>query len=160
MAKAIFTLMKIDPKRYWPQVLPGWKMRLSEVSNGHYEVLLTDDYGRQAGTSGIDPNETSVLCEQYALDIEKQISKNFSKFLFDVFILKLKKKVITDQRYNYAAFGSWLIEVANKRVLFDGKEDNLIFEDKEHKIWTERSVIKTAISTLTIKDINELVVKL
>jgi hypothetical protein len=147
--------MIIDPRRLWPEVLPGWKMRLNEASYGHYEVLITDDFGRQAGTSGTDADVVVATCEQYVLDIERQISKNLNGFLYDLFKLKLKKANITDQNYNDAVFGSWFIEIADKRLVFDGKDSCLFFQYKENEDWQDNIAIEMA--DITIKAINELI---
>src|SRR5690606_7004236 len=68
-------------------------------------------------------------CERYAFDIEKQISKNWGRFLFDYSILKLSGKSVTEQKYHSEAFGSWYIVCNNKRLIYDGRDQVLIIQD-------------------------------
>jgi len=152
--------MRIDPQKFWPERLPGWKMGLNVVSRYRIEVLIVDDYGRQAGATGTDDDLGIAIatCEQYVLDIERQISKNFERFLYDLFVLKLNKKVFTNKEYNYTAIGSWFIEIADKQLIFDGNDGDLTFRHKEGDVWLNDISIK--IAELTIKDIDELIEKL
>lgn len=59
------------------QILPGWTLYFNEVSNGVYKVLLTDDFGRQVSTTDQSISHAIKTCEDYAFDIEKQVSKRW-----------------------------------------------------------------------------------
>ena len=147
--------MRIDPRRYWPEVMPGWKMQSREVSNGHYEVLLTDDYGRQASTSGTDPDIIKATAQQYVLDIERQLKGTFSLFLYNLFKMRLADKGISKERYDNETFGSWYIEINSKRLIFDGRDFLFVFQYKQKDDWNDSLTIP--LSEFIISDLNKLV---
>jgi len=66
-------------------------------------------------------------------DIEKQISKNWNKFLFDLCLQRLTDIDLTNKEYNDEAFGSWLIERHDKRIIYDGKDSWFITQTKKTK---------------------------
>lgn len=128
-------------------------MRLSEISNGYYEVLLVDNYGRQASTSDNNPDVARTTCEQYVLDIERQISKNYDKFLYDLLVLKLDKKAITNKGHD-DDFGSWFIEVGNKKIVFDKKLGLKLKQDVDEAGGDQLAV---QVALITIIDINKII---
>lgn len=125
------------------QILPGWTLHVDEVSNNVYKVSLIDKFGREGGTTDTDLDKAISICESYAFDIERQISKNWTKFLYDTCVLKLKDKGIVENQYHDEAFGSWYI-LLKDRILFDGR--NSVFCTQIYNIndWfdTERIEIK------------------
>src|SRR6185312_16697019 len=106
--------------------LPGWTTKIDEISNGVFKVTLTDKFGRKAEVVDNATDETIDKTLSYAFDIEKKVSSNWNKFLFDLCLLRLKDKTITKESYNDKDFGSWLIEVVDKRLLYLGKESWLV----------------------------------
>jgi hypothetical protein len=118
-------------------VLPGWQLTLEEVSNNVYEITLTDEYFRQAGTKDSDLEGGIRKCAEYAFTIEKQVSKNWSKFLYDSVLIELPKEQIIASRYDEAAFGSWFIELQKERIIGDGKENLLIKQLKTTTGWED-----------------------
>jgi hypothetical protein len=75
------------------QILPNWTLSFYEVSNNVYKVVLTDTYGRQASTTDYNLEQAVKTCEQYSFGIERQISKDWKRFLFDYAMLKLQDLV-------------------------------------------------------------------
>ena len=96
-------------------------MTFDEVSNNVYKVNLTDNFGRQGGTTDSDLDAAIATCESYVFDIERQVSKNWTRFLYDTCILKLQDKGIIEKQYHEEAFGSWYI-LLKDRILFDGRD--------------------------------------
>lgn len=118
-------------------LLAGWKLKLDEVSNNVYEIKLLDESLREASTKDHDLERGIRQCAEYAFDIEKQISKNWNKFLFDSAIIELDEINISNKRYDDEVFGSWLIELPNKRILADGKENLIIQQAKNRSEWKD-----------------------
>lgn len=93
-------------------------------------MTLTDAYGRKAE---IIDNVTDVTIDKaigYAFDIEKQISKNWNLFRYNLAVQKLADNEIETKEYNDKVFGSWYIERQDKRLVYDGKDSWLIFQKK------------------------------
>jgi hypothetical protein len=111
------------------QILPNWTLRFDEVSNNVYKVVLTDGFGRQSSTTDHDLHRAVKTCEGYAFDIEKQISKNWSRFLFDYSMLKLQNILTFSNGDQKNAYGSWGIEVKDKILTYDGRDDLLFVMD-------------------------------
>ena len=153
----IFTIMKMDTQRNWYELLPGWKMQLCEVSNGHYEVLFVDDHGRKASTSGTDPDEIKAIGEQYVLDIERQLKGTFNLFLYNLFKMRLSGKVISEERYDDKVFGSWFIQVNKKRLVLDGKDFLIILQIKNRLElkWVDETIIR--LSEFKVSDLNKMI---
>jgi len=108
--------------------LPGWTLTFDEVSNNVYKVNLTDNFGRQGGTTDSDLDAAIATCESYAFDIERQFSKNWTRFLYDTCILKLQNKGIIEKQYHAETFGSWYI-LLKDRILFDGRDFVFCIQD-------------------------------
>lgn len=111
------------------QILPDWTLHFDEVSNNVYKVVLTDSFGRQAGTMDHDLDRAIKTCEEYAFDIEKQISSHWSRFLFDYGMLKLQDVVTFSNGDTKNAHGSWGIKVKDKILTYEGRDDVLIARD-------------------------------
>ena len=122
--------------------LPGWTTKIDEISNGVFRVTLTDKFGRKAEVVDNATDETIDKTLSYAFDIERKVSSNWNKFLFDFCLLRLKDKKITKQSYNDKDFGSWLIEVADKRLLYLGKESWLVSQTQSDNKWFDNYIIK------------------
>ena len=101
--------------------LPGWTTKIEEISNGVLKVTLTDNYGRKTEVIDNATDETINKAFNNAFEIEKQISKNWNKFLYNFCISQLSDAIITTKDYNDKAFGSWLIEVGDKRIVYMAK---------------------------------------
>ena len=98
-------------------------MTFGEVSNNVYKVTLIDDFGRKAEATDTDLERAVSTVENFAFDIQKQISKGWNKFLYDSCILKLADKTIIEKEYNKEAFGSWHILLTDNRILLDGRDN-------------------------------------
>jgi len=122
--------------------LPGWTTKIDEISNGVFKVTLTDKFGRKAEVVDNATDETIDKTLSYAFDIEKKVSSNWNKFLFDLCLLRLKDKTITKESYNDKDFGSWLIEVVDKRLLYLGKESWLVSQTQSDNKWFDNYIIK------------------
>lgn len=122
--------------------LPGWTTKIDEISNGVFKVTLTDKFGRKAEVVDNATDETIDKTLSYAFDIEKKVSNNWNKFLFDFCLLRLKDKTITKESYNNKDFGSWLIEVVDKRLLYLGKESWLVSQTQSDNKWFDNFIIK------------------
>ena len=122
--------------------IPGWAINIDEISNGVFKVTLTDAYGRKAEIVDDATDETIERAIGDAFDIEKQISKKWNLFLFDICIQKLGDTDIKTKEYDDKAFGSWFIERQDKRLVYDGKDSWLMFQTKSKNDWTDIDIIK------------------
>jgi len=122
--------------------LPGWTTKIDEISNGVFKVTLTDKFGRKAEVVDNATDETIDKTLSYAFDIERKVSSNWNKFLFDFCLLRLKDKTITKESYNDKDFGSWFIEVVDKRLLYLGKESWLVSQTQSDNEWFDNYMIK------------------
>lgn len=122
--------------------IPGWTINIDEVSNGVFKVTLTDAYGRKAEIIDNATDETIERVISDAFDIEKQISKNWNLFLYDLAVQKLGDTDIKTKEYNDKVFGSWLIERQDRRLVYDGKDSWLAFQIKLRDDWKDIEIIK------------------
>lgn len=122
--------------------LPGWTTKIDEISNGVFKVTLTDRFGRKAEVVDNATDETIEKAISYAFDIERKISSNWNKFLYDFCLLRLADKKITKESFNEKDFGSWLIESGDKRFLYFGKESWLISQIQNEGEWFDNYIIK------------------
>jgi hypothetical protein len=123
-------------------LLLGWTTKIDEISNGVFKVTLTDKFGRTAEVVDNATDETIHKTLSYAFDIERKISSNWNKFLFNFCLLRLRDKTISKESYNEKDFGSWLIEVVDKRLLYLGKESWLVSQTKSDNKWFDNYIIK------------------
>lgn len=122
--------------------IPGWTINVEEISNGVFKVTLKDAYGRIAEIIDYEIDKTIVRALGEAFDIEKQISKNWNLFLYDLANQKLSVIEVEQKEYNDKAFGSWFIKRQDKRMVYDGKDSWLIFQAKTEDGWTDIEVIE------------------
>ena len=122
--------------------IPGWTINIDEISNGVFRVTLTDAYGRKAEIVDNATDETIERAISDAFDIEKQISPNWNLLLFDLAVQKLADIEIKNKEYNDKVFGSWFVEIQEKRLVYDGKDSWLIFQTKTKGDWTDIDTIK------------------
>lgn len=132
--------------------LPGWTTKIDEISNGVFKVTLVDNYGRKAEVIDNATDETIDRTLSDAFNIERQVSKNWNKFLYDFCLYRLAGDSITKSSYNDKDFGSWLIEVGDKRLLFLGKESWLVSQIKSDSEWFDNYIIKD--NELTYKTVS------
>lgn len=114
--------------------IPGWKMYIDEVSNGVFNVTLTDTDGRKAEVLDAATDETIQKAISYAFDIEKQISKNWKSFLYEFFIQELNTKLISTE-YQNDVMGSWFIELESRRLFYDAKDECIQFQTRQLDKW-------------------------
>lgn len=122
--------------------LPVWTTKIDEISKGVFKVTLTDKFGRIAETVDNATDETIDKTLSYAFDIERKNSSNWNKFLFDFCLLRLADKTITRESYSDKDFGSWFIEVGNKRLLYLGKESWIVSQTQLDSEWFDNYIIK------------------
>jgi hypothetical protein len=123
-------------------ILPGWTFRADEFTPGVYKITLTDVDGRKAEIVD-DCNDATVdKCIGYAFDIERRTKRNWNKFLFEFSKLKLANVKTDKNEYHEKAFGSWTIQTKDKRLLLDGKDGWLIYEENQNGDWVDKEVIK------------------
>ena len=122
--------------------LPGWTIKIDETSNGFFKVTIVDCYGRKAEVTDAATQETIDRALNDAFDIEKQVSNDWNKFLYDFCLLHLSDNKIIKKSYNEKNFGSWLIEVINKRLLFLGKESWLVSQTQSDNKWFDNYIIR------------------
>src|SRR5258708_4722399 len=114
--------------------LPGWTTKINESSNGVFIVSLVDGYGRKVGNNDVDADVTIMKAMEGAFDIEKQISLNWNRFLFDICNVNLQG-LVTESKYEDKHFGSWLIELVGKRIIYEGRDHWLISQLKKDDKW-------------------------
>jgi hypothetical protein len=138
--------------------LPGWKTIIDEISNGVFKVTLVDNDGRKAEVIDIASNETIDKAVGFAFDIEKQVTKNWNKFLYDFCLLRFSVSTIVKQDYNDKAFGSWFIEFKNHRIVYDGRDFWLILQELCNDDWLDNEIIKKSEMTfqLLTKTLNKI----
>ena len=135
--------------------LPGWSTKIDEISNGVFNVVLTDQFGRKAEVTDNATNETIKKAINDAFEIERQISKNWNKFLYDLCLLNISHEQVILAEYDDQSFGSWVLELANKRIVLDGKDFELILQTKADQGWND--IIKIEKFNLTYLKISELI---
>ncbi|MBD1392417.1 hypothetical protein [Mucilaginibacter glaciei] len=106
-------------------IFPGRAFKIDEVSNGVFNFVMTDSDGRKAETTGLF-DESFEKVKNFAFDIEKQISKNWNLFLFDLCMLEVNNGEAFETDYNNQAFGSWYIRLENRMLVYNGKDSCLI----------------------------------
>ncbi len=121
--------------------LPGWTIKIDEVSNGVFKVTLTDLYGRKAEIIDNATDETIEKAISYAFEIERQVSKNWNKFLYDLSLLNINHQQIINKQYSDQAFGSWFIELDDRKIILDGKEFELSLAKRNGQIWNTEVLI-------------------
>jgi hypothetical protein len=134
------------------QILPHWVLRFDEVSNNVYKVALNDSSGRQAASTDHDLERAVKTCEGYAFDIERQISKDWSRFLFDYAMLKLEGRVTFSNGDPKNAYGSWSIRVEGKILTYEGRDDVLITRDSNADAFDYKAI---ALKDLSFDTFNE-----
>ena len=124
------------------ELVDKWTLQFDEVSNKVYKVKLTDNSGRQSGTTDHDLDRAIETCLSYAFDIEKQLNNPLNKFTFDTFKYFLGDQKILTEKYYDKDFGSWTIEKTKKRIILDGKDFLLSLQSKtEIDNWTDEITI-------------------
>jgi hypothetical protein len=104
---------------------PGWTLKIDEVSNGVFNFVMTDSNGHKAEVTGLF-DESLENVKNFAFDIEKQISENWNRFLYDLCMLEVNNNEVFETDYNNKAFGSWYIRLENRMLVYDGKDSCLI----------------------------------
>jgi hypothetical protein len=122
------------------EILPGWTLTLDEVSNNVFKVTLTDAIGRQVTTTDSDLEKALITVQTYAFDIEIQISKNWTKFLYETSIIKLGDKKIIKKEYHEKVFGSWYIILTKNRILLDARDHLFSIQTFIENNWTDTKI--------------------
>ncbi|TGM52881.1 hypothetical protein [Leptospira adleri] len=52
--------------------ISNWEFKITEVSNGVYQVKAIDQQGRKIELEGIEPETLLTNCKKYASEINKQ----------------------------------------------------------------------------------------
>ena len=129
------------------EILAGWTLSFDEVSNNIYKVKLTDKFGRETETTDSDLEKALTKVENYAFDIERQISKGWNEFLYNTCILKLQDKVIVEKHYTEKAYCSWYILLNENKIILDGRDFYFCLQVyKKH--WVDIETIKMSELTL------------
>jgi hypothetical protein len=118
------------------QILPNWTLDIKEVSNNAYLFSAQSLNGNKAEitVSGEEYDYGYKKCLEGAFDIELQL-KYDNKFLYALFLRLIDFSKIKEHKYHNMAFGSWYIQSNLVRVLLDGKDNILYFEQKQNKKW-------------------------
>ena len=122
--------------------LPGWTTKIDEVSNGVFIVTITDSFGRIVEVTNDTIEDAIRKVYQDVFEIEKQVSNNWNKFLYDLCLAQLSDTVITTKNYNNETFGSWLIEVNDNRLVYMGKDYWLVAQTKKDNKWFDKTILK------------------
>jgi hypothetical protein len=126
-----------------PELFAGWKLEANEVSNGVTFFEMTDSNGCQVSCTDSDYEKGLNNCISFAFDVEKQISRNWNKFLYELFKYELNNLEFIEDNYSQIDFGSWIISLEKKRIILDGKESELIIQKKNiFRDWKEVKSIK------------------
>lgn len=137
-----------------PELFAGWTLYTNEVSNGVTFFEMTDLNGCQVSCTDGDYERGLNNCISFAFDVEKKISRNWNKFLFDLFKYELRSYKLLENNYSEIDFGSWIISTKKKRIILDGKESELMIQNKSlFKNW--RGVKSLNLSNIVFEDIKE-----
>ena len=117
-----------------PTQLPGWTAKIAEVSNGVYKILLLDRHSRKVETTGADIDVMMKEVLEGAFSVEKQISLNWNKFLFDL-CLNILGDLNVEKNFDEKHFGSWIALLSNKRIVYDGRDHWLISQIRKESNW-------------------------
>lgn len=123
--------------------IPGWAVNINEISNGVFKVTVTALYGSKSEVVDIASDETIEKAISGAFDIEKQVSKQFSLFLYEFAMLNLNKGVTKKSEYDSQTFGSWFIETKNIRLILDGRDNFIILAHRILNSWVKKETINT-----------------
>lgn len=115
--------------------IPGWTITINEVSNGVFRVTLTNTDGHKVEITDTAIDEVIERAVSDAFEIEKQISKNWNLFLYDLAIQELRYIDIKTSQYTDNEFGSWLIERRHKRLVYEGRDSELTFQTNLGGYW-------------------------
>jgi len=102
--------------------LPGWLLKYEEVSNGAYKITIIRASGHKAEVTGDDFDLYIETVKEFAFDIERQITKNWSLFLYELCLTLLQDVKIIEKGYLEDSYRSWHITAAHKHILYDGRE--------------------------------------
>ena len=134
------------------KLVDKWTLRFDEISNNVYKVELTDNFGRQAGTTDQDLDRAIETCISYAFDIERQFNNTLNKFTYDTFKYFFADQPLLAENYSDKDFGSWTIEKVGKRIILDGKDFLLSLQSlTEINNWSDDFSIK--LTDLTFEQI-------
>ncbi|OJW59821.1 MAG: hypothetical protein BGO55_17310 [Sphingobacteriales bacterium 50-39] len=119
--------------------MPGWTPKVTEVSNGVYNILLPDRHSRKVETTGADIDAMMKEVLEGALSVEKQISLNWNKFLFDL-CLNILADLNVEKNFDEKHFGLWIALLSNKRIVYDGRDHWLISQIREGNYWYDACI--------------------
>lgn len=122
--------------------LPGWTIKIDEISNGVFKVTLKDTFGHTAEVIDAATDRTIEKAKSYAFDIEQQVSKNWNLFLYNLCLLTLDGEDISENNYNNQVFGSWLVRSFDNRIVYDGRDSWLIYQNGKTGEWADEVIIK------------------
>ncbi len=89
--------------------------------------------------------------EENILEKEKQ-NVSWNKFIYNFCLSKIE--IVKKSEFNDEAFGSWLIEFGNKRIVYDGKDSVLILQNRNLGNWKDEMEISK--ENLTEKKVMEI----
>lgn len=119
--------------------LPGWKTQKEEISNSVYHFKCIHPKGYIADVTDHEYDRGMHKCLEGAFEIEQQIGRNRSKFLYDTLLMLTDKMDIKANRFDEEIFGSWVIEGCETRIVFEGRDQEIDIESKEesflHSHW-------------------------
>lgn len=122
--------------------IPGWTAAVDENHSEALKVILTDKSGRKVEVIGAGRDETLEKALNAAFDIQKEVVTGWSRFLYDLCCSELADSAITRQIYYDNAFGSWIIEVRDSRILYDGRDFWIITQFREGNDWIGKTILK------------------
>jgi hypothetical protein len=82
-----------------------------------------------------------------AFIIEKRLSQNWNRFLFEMCIANLEGLVLK-MKYEDRLSGSWLVEVAEKRILYEARDHWLISQLRKDEKWYDTCILRKEELTL------------
>lgn len=133
-----------------------WTLENKEVSNGVTFFEMTNLNGCKVSCTDHDYERGLNNCISYAFDLEKQISKNWSKFLYEYCKFELKGIKFNEELYSDLDFGSWHFSLSKKRIVYDGKNFDLSIQKKRiFSNWREIRIVK--ISEIKLENLKEFI---
>jgi hypothetical protein len=83
---------------------------------------------------GLPTMNTFMSLPGWTMKINERVSLNWNRFLFDICVGNLENLVV-EGKYEDQHFGSWRIELADRRILYDGRDHWLISQFKKGDKW-------------------------
>jgi hypothetical protein len=120
------------------EILPGWKLEITEQPNNTFLFTATGEDGYKAEITDSNWDVGYQKCLLRSFEIQQKIGRDRNKFFYDIFIQLIGPKAIKESNYHENAMGSWEITGYNSRLMLDGKDMVMWTAIREKKLFREK----------------------